>query len=349
MDKRVLNLKQRPQYEQRTPEWYDVRRSLITASSAASLLIRDKATCSGYVKEYDLDDVFDYNKKCCNPYSNKTQFMLDKCKQSSFKGNIATYWGQKYEPVVTDLYSNLTNKPVMEFGLIVHEKYKWLGASPDGITPDGIMIEIKCPFRRKITGVPPLYYYIQVQLQLEVCDLEYCDFVEYEFTEFESEEEFLDDETLDQKVFNKGIFIKVEKLENKDIPCDPSQIQYIYPEKEFLDKEQDLLKWAEVQMKNLPEMIDEKFKKEIIKITPVYWKVTDKSIVRIKRDKGWFENTRPVLEREYNNLVYYQKGDNYKKLLAKEKTYVEGTTLHIELTDDECLFSDNNTEASDDD
>mgnify|MGYP000450959382 CR=1 FL=1 len=115
MDSRVASLKRRPQYEQRTQPWYDVRRSLITASSAASLLVRDRKTCEGYVKEYKLGDIFDYNQKCCNPYSNKTQFMLDKCKQGKFKGNTATYWGQKYEPVVTDLYSNLTNKVLSIF------------------------------------------------------------------------------------------------------------------------------------------------------------------------------------------------------------------------------------------
>ena len=184
----ITRLQYKKQYEQRTPEWYDIRRSLITASSAACLLNRNSDTCDQYINEYKLHDVFDKNNKCCNPYSSKNNYFLDKCKQGTFTGNVATYWGQKYESVVTDLYSNLYNTHVIEFGLLIHDTLHWLGASPDGITIDGVMIEIKCPFRRKITGIPPLYYWIQVQLQLEVCGLEYCDFVEYEFTEFISED-----------------------------------------------------------------------------------------------------------------------------------------------------------------
>lgn len=341
MDRKVFLLKRRPQYEQRTTEWYNVRRSLITASSAASLLTKNKQICKAYVEEYKLEDIFDYNDKSCNPYSSKVQFMLDKCKRGSFKGNVATYWGQKYEPVVTDIYSNLTSKDVLEFGLIIHPEYEWLGASPDGITPDGVMIEIKCPFRRKITGIPPLYYWIQVQLQLEVCGLDYCDFVEYEFTEFKTQEEFLDDTTLETKVINKGIFIQVEKQDDPDILCDPADIQYVYPERHFLDKVDDLFKWRDIQLEKLPSIIDEKYKDNIFKFTPIYWKVTDNSILRIKRDPEWFNNAKVVLESQWKQMLYYQKGNNYKKLLKTNvKEYInEGSVLKIE-DEPNCLFSE---------
>jgi len=318
----VLLLKNRIQYKQRSQEWYAVRKSLITASSAASLLIRDLKTCEPYVKEYDLQDIFDYNENCCNPYSSKKQYILDKCRQSKFKGNIATFWGQTYEPVVTDLYSLETGKEVLEFGLLIHPEYPWLGASPDGITQDGIMIEIKCPFRRKITGIPPLYYWIQVQLQLEVCDLEYCDFVEYEFTEFLTQEEFFDDDTLEIDILNKGMYIKIENKSVMDIPCNPEDLEYIYPDKDLLRNMDQLIKWKDDQLEIL-----QKDKSKLTEIKPVFWKVCDKSTVRIKRDRKWFRDVRPVLEKEWKGLVYYQSDENYKKLLAKDKTYHEGDTL----------------------
>lgn len=344
MDKKVLLLTHRKQYTQRTPEWYEARRSLITASSAASLLIRDQITCSPYVNSYDLTDIFDYNNKSCNPYSNKTQYLLDKCKQKSFKGNVATFWGQKYEPVVTDLYSVLKQKEVMEFGLLIHPEYPFLGASPDGITPDGTMIEIKCPFRRKITGVPPLYYWIQVQLQLEVCDLDICDFVEYEFTEFKTEEEFLDDTTLELEILNKGLLIQVEKArDNPEIPCNLEDLQYIYPPKELLDNTQALLKWLKNQLETLNSERNE------LVYTPVFWKVTGKSILPIKRDREWFSNVRNTLESEWKQMVYYQKDDNYKKLLSKQKVYTEGSTLILHENEElkGCLFSDSEASESD--
>lgn len=347
MNEKVLLLTKRKQYTQRTQEWYDARRSLITASSAASLLVRDKATCNPYVKDYGLTDIFDYNNKSCNPYSNKTQYLLDKCKQKSFKGNVATFWGQKYEPVVTDLYSVLKQKEVMEFGLLIHPEYPFLGASPDGITPDGTMIEIKCPFRRKITGIPPFYYWIQVQLQLEVCNLDICDFVEYEFTEFKTEEEFLDDTTLDLEILNKGILIQVEKTrENPQIPGNLEDLQYIYPPKEILDNTEELLKWLNCQLENLQK--ENESLRDLLVYTPVYWKVTSKSILPIKRDREWFANVCSTLASEWKQMVYYQKDDNYKKLINKQKVYTEGSTLVLhDDTPQNCLFSDSEASESD--
>lgn len=348
MDKRVVDLLRRKQYAQRTKEWYDVRISLVTASSAASLLTKNEKTCKSYVEQFGLTDIFDYNDKCCNPYSNKKQYYLEKCKKSAFKGNVATYWGQKYEPVVTDIYSKETKREVLEFGLLTDPDLHWLGASPDGITENGVMIEIKCPFRRKITGIPPLYYWIQVQLQLQVCRLKYCDFVEYEFVEFHTEDEFLDDSLHDFSVHNKGLFIQVDKTKDNCIPCDPSESQYVYPEKQFLDMPLDLIEWRDIQLKNLPNMIDPKYSDYIFKYRVVYWKAVNKSIVRIDRNQEWFESVKPELEKGHNNIVYYQKGDNFKELITEPtKKMMKGKTIVIELSEEEdnkCVFSESETE-----
>jgi putative phage-type endonuclease len=338
MDAQVLKLINKKQYEQRTSEWYAVRTTLITASSAASLLKNNDKTCDSYIDEYKLHDTFDKNNKCCNPYSNRNTFILDKCAKvpRAFTGNIAPYWGQKYEPVVTDIYSKSQSVNVLEFGLIIHDNYPFLGASPDGITEQGIMIEIKCPFRRKITGIPPFYYFIQCQLQLEICDLMYCDFVEFEFCEFATEEEWLDDTTLDIKILNKGLFIQYVE-ENTYIPLlDPSKSKYIYPPKEMIDSEVDLLKWKDENVFILNS-------KKNVKFNVIFWKATDNSIVRIKRDKEWFNNVLPTFEKEYRNILYYQTDDNYKKLLTPEKVYTEGKTIDL-MSESECAFSDSESE-----
>jgi hypothetical protein len=55
-----------------------------------------------------------------------------------------------------------------------------LGGSPDGITTDGILLEVKCPLKRKIVmGEVPHHYLSQVLLNLEICDLELAHFIEY--------------------------------------------------------------------------------------------------------------------------------------------------------------------------
>jgi putative phage-type endonuclease len=296
MDKRVEELIKRPQLKQLSKEWFEARPSLITASSAASLLKRDKKTCAPYIKAYNLEDIFDVNGKCCNPYSSKNSYFLERCNGSTFKGSAATYWGQKYESVACDIYSNLNSKEVLEFGLLVHPEHNWLAASPDGITPCGIMVEIKCPYRRKITGIPPFYYWIQCQLQLEVCNLDYCDFSEFEFIEYKTEEEWLDDTTLEFGDLKfKGLFIQ-------EGDCGPENLKYIYPPKDILCDEKKLIDWAKENSSDLRTLI--------------YWKIYNYSITRINREKFWFNDVLPDFSKEWKLLAFYKKGDNYKHLTS---------------------------------
>jgi hypothetical protein len=74
----------------------------------------------------------------------------------------------------------IKKKEVLSFGLLIHPEYSWLGGSPDGITTDGILLEVKCPLRRKIIhGEVPHHYLSQVLLNLEICDLELAHFIEF--------------------------------------------------------------------------------------------------------------------------------------------------------------------------
>lgn len=106
----------------------------------------------------------------------------------TFKGNVATRHGQKYEDAVRDRFDEILGTKTEEFGLLVHSDVHgkehgldWLGASPDGITNTGAMVEIKCPYRREIDpGEVPHHYLPQLMVQLEVCDLELAYFVEWQ-------------------------------------------------------------------------------------------------------------------------------------------------------------------------
>jgi putative phage-type endonuclease len=341
MDKKVSELLLRPQYQQLSNDWFTARKSCISASSAASLLIRDRKTCEGYVKTYGLEEIFNYDNKCCNPYSSKQQYFLDKTRGATFTGSSATRHGQKYESVVTDIYSNLVKKTVLEFGLLIHQKYSIIAASPDGITEDGIMVEIKCPYRRKITGIPPLYYYFQVLLQLEVADLEFCDFVEYEFVEFLTEIEWLDSETLDKKFSDQGLLIQIESSDQDGI-VKLGENKYIYPPKGLLNDTEKLLIWRDFQLTEITKGFG--FSTENIKISTCYWKVGDSCITRIARDIKWFENVLQVFQKEWALIKYYKKGDNYKKLLKDTDTTTNTASMTIVMSDTEdtqiCLLSD---------
>ena len=141
LKEKVKRVEELEQPEQRSPEWYQMRNQRLTASDGFIQLVK----------------ILIKNIKT----------ILGKCGHNKFTGN-STRWGQKYEEVACQVYEKRMNFHVDEYGLIPHGVIPFIGASPDGITPEGIMLEIKCPPKREIKEEPPHYYWIQMQLQLEV-------------------------------------------------------------------------------------------------------------------------------------------------------------------------------------
>ena len=140
--------------DQRSDEWLALRGTMLTASDLASA----------------IGD---------NPYEKPSDLLLKKCGAVKWGGNAATAHGTLLEPIARDLYDARYGRKSHEIGLVQHPVHKWLGGSPDGVTEDGRLIEIKCPLTRKITPAVPKYYLPQIQLLLEVLDLEACDFIQY--------------------------------------------------------------------------------------------------------------------------------------------------------------------------
>lgn len=163
----VMRLISTPQFAQRTEPWYERRKTLMTASNVASALSIPP---------------FDSFRGC------PRQHGIEQLVSGSFKGNVATRHGTLHEDSVRDRLCDIMGEVVLEFGLLVHADvrgdgtgYDWLAASPDGITLSGRMVEIKCPYRRKIVpGHVPHHYMPQVQTQLEVADLDSCYFCQWQ-------------------------------------------------------------------------------------------------------------------------------------------------------------------------
>lgn len=189
-------LKSKPQPAQRTPAWYIFRRNLITASNAY---------------------------KAFESQSSQNQLIYEKCKEDTpppvaidtqpkqINTTTSLHWGQKYEPVSVALYEYIYNTQVGDFGCIQHDTYSFIGASPDGInilqsSPRfGRMLEIKNVVSREIDGIPKKEYWIQMQLQMETCDLDECDFLETQFKEYETHVDFL----LDVDAKYKGVILQM--------------------------------------------------------------------------------------------------------------------------------------------
>ena len=92
----------------------------------------------------------------------------------------AIYHGNEFESEALAHYEAVYSTKCLEFGLKIHDVHYWLGASPDGVHPQGRIVEIKCPYSRPIIARRrAMEHYAQIQTLLEVFDLEYCDFVQY--------------------------------------------------------------------------------------------------------------------------------------------------------------------------
>ena len=171
----IKKLLSRQNIPQRSGEWYQARHNCVTASNIASVLE-------------------------ANPFLTKRELLIQKVKPFELmKENPATSWGIKYEPIAFELYQKFLGKKVYQIGLLIHDKYPWLGASPDGIGEDGRLFEAKCKYYRNVSDEIPLYWWMQIQLQMEVCDLEECDLFQCKFEEYPSKEEYLKDDNAIEK------------------------------------------------------------------------------------------------------------------------------------------------------
>ncbi len=149
----VRRLFLQPQTVQGSAEWLEMRKNFLTASTAAAV----------------------YGKY---PWKSKAQLFWDKVRgDESCFFNAAMRRGKDNEDVAAYLYEQKYNRFILDFGLLAHPSIPYLAGSPDGVTPDGRLLEIKCP--GQIASAIPDYYFAQVQINMEVMDLDVCDFVQY--------------------------------------------------------------------------------------------------------------------------------------------------------------------------
>jgi len=289
ISQKLKYLREKPQPAQRTNEWYEFRHNLITASNAY---------------------------KAFEGESTRNQLIYEKCQplQISEKAafvNINTpfHHGQKYEPLSVMIYEDKYNVKVGDFGCIQHEKYSFLGASPDGINIDissptyGRMLEIKNIVNRVIDGIPKKEYWVQMQMQMEICDLDECDFLETKFTEYLDTEDSSAFDKFSQdggESFNKtarsqmkGVILYFAKKDGNP--------NYVYCPLNIADLE-SFTKWEE-------EMLDlyQSPEYNMTWIKNIYWKLEQYSCVLVLRNKEWFARSQVKLEEVWNIIVKERK------------------------------------------
>ena len=276
----VIKIANEPQPEQRSPEWYLMRESMVTASDWGTILGE-------------------------NHYAKSESVLLKKCDPNApFISNDAMKWGIKYEAVAVQIYEHRNKTKVLEFGCLRHPIYSFLGASPDGITEDGTMVEIKCPSSREITGEPPSYYWCQVQGQLEVCELDRCDFLECNIKEYIDESDYDNDNFYHTNGNEKGVVAEFFKISDKTFFFEYSPVGIIGNE---------LTQWKG-EMEN-------KYSGNICFAAFSYWYLERVSCVPIYRNQEWFYKALPQLNDFWNKVLYYREVglDKLKEDLQKVK------------------------------
>ena len=157
--------------EQRSPEWFEIRRGKITSSEIYKIM--GKEDFSETAKTYLLEKVCEHFDGYSEPATGQA---LD--------------WGTELEPVAIQHYEEVTGVKVEKASFIPSGDF--YGGSPDGlIAPEGI-IEVKCPFKSanhfkhglidtpaKFKKVVPNYYY-QCISNMICAGAKWCDFISFD-------------------------------------------------------------------------------------------------------------------------------------------------------------------------
>ena len=285
-----------PQLEQRSKEWFEFRRSGLSAS-----------------------DIW----KAVDSQSMQNSLIYSKCKPMNMKlsksTNITTAFhnGHLFEPLSIMHYEFDFNTIVGEFGCMAHKYYKYLLASPDGINIKegndryGRMVEVKNPTTRELTGIPKKEYWIQMQLQMEVWDFDECDFLETVFKQYDTFEEYLaDGDTFTRTANNKrkGIIIRF---------YDGEQPIYKYPPVDI--SKEEFNSWYD---KTLDESTNLEF------VCKIYWYLHDYSCVLVPRNKKWFNHVQPKLKSIWNTIEKERvEGYDHRKPKSKRKKKLTPNSL----------------------
>jgi hypothetical protein len=173
----MADLQAKPQVSQHSADWYAQRRNRLTASEFAQILDgRRDSLLRSKIAPLAASAAADRAPTAPVAIAQPDGEM------------VATSWGHRFEPIVRDLFeleSAGVGTVCDTLGRFTHTTIPWLSASPDGVVLSGPLagrlVEIKSPKTRVPGTFVPDEYYIQMQIQMEVCDRDAVEFVEAQF------------------------------------------------------------------------------------------------------------------------------------------------------------------------
>ena len=148
-------------FEQRTDEWYAIRKGKMTASNAETIIANGKG-----LETYIYNLMAEYYSS-----AEKENYI-----------NADMQRGIDLEPEAKIEFQFYTGLDIKEVGCV--ELNDYILASPDGLIGDDGLIEIKCPndsiyFKLLLSNNIKPEYIAQMQMQMYVTERQYCYFVSY--------------------------------------------------------------------------------------------------------------------------------------------------------------------------
>jgi hypothetical protein len=307
---KITHLQTIPQPKQRTPEWYEFRNNLITASNLWKVFGTPSIVNSLI---YEKCSAVDPSFSPITPQNIKTDSPM--------------HWGVRYEPVTVMIYEKMFHTKISDFGCIPHSTVKCIGASPDGINTDetnprlyGRMLEIKNIWNRDITGIPKEDYWIQTQIQLETCELEECDFVETRIKEYASDEEFYEQKQSGEAPEYTGVLLYfVQSTEGFDRGGENSEKRRMYdatpvyrymPIDAYLCRE-SIDTWINHQK-------EECRRENLVLFQTIYWYLDEISTVLIRRNRLWFQAAKPRIQSVWDTILS-ERTTGYEHRLPRKR------------------------------
>ena len=148
-------------FEQRTEDWYNIRKGKMTASNAETIIANGKG-----LETYIYNLMAEYYSS-----AEKENYI-----------NADMQRGIDLEPEAKIEFQFYTGLDIKEVGCV--ELNEYILASPDGLIGDDSLIEIKCPndsiyFKLLLSNNIKPEYIAQMQMQMYVTNRQYCYFVSY--------------------------------------------------------------------------------------------------------------------------------------------------------------------------
>ena len=176
------------------------------------------------------------------------------------------------------------------------------------------MLEIKNIVNREIDGIPKKEYWVQMQIQMENCDLDYCDFVETRIKEYESEEDAMNDGERECK----GIvlhFIRKMLVANSEETYNSSPF-YVYMPLDVAFSKHEVDAWILAKRNENRE--------EFVLFRTIYWYLDEISCVLVPRNRPWFETALPVFAKAWETIQFERvHGYEHRASNKKKKVVVD--------------------------